>query len=182
MIDPDALLAHAEQLGDTKEGPPSHIALRRGVSAAYYAVFHDLTGRAADHLVGSCPEEIRNEIRRAWSHGEISALAEYVVDRSITLKRAADAPLRGALEKLGPLLDIAATDSNLVGSLRLFIQMQEQRHSADYDHGRTFAEWHLDQACQRARLARTRLTDASNSAREAFFTLLTVRRAGFRGR
>ena len=35
MIDPDALLAHAEQLGDTKEGPPSHIALRRGVSAAY---------------------------------------------------------------------------------------------------------------------------------------------------
>ena len=26
--------------------------------------------------------------------------------------------------------------------------------------------WHLDQACQRARLARTRLTDASNSARE----------------
>ena len=41
--------------------------------------------------------------------------------------------------------------------------------------------WHLDQACQRAGLARTRLTDASNSAREAFFTLLTVRRAGFRG-
>ena len=160
MIDPDALLAHAEQLGDTKEGQPTHIALRRGVSAAYYAVFHDLTGRAASHLVGSCPAEIRNEIRRSWSHGEISALADYIVDRSITLKHAGDAPLRGAVAKLGPLLDIAATDVDLVESLRLFIQMQEQRHSADYDHEKEFAQWHLDQACQNARLARRRLGDA----------------------
>ena len=46
MIDPDGLLAHAEQLGNTGEGLPTDAALRRGISAAYYAVFHDLTEQA----------------------------------------------------------------------------------------------------------------------------------------
>ena len=34
--------------------------LRRGVSAAYYALFHDVTDRAARHLIGSSPDEERN--------------------------------------------------------------------------------------------------------------------------
>ena len=48
--------------------------------------------------------------------------------------------------------------------------------------GETFAEVGIStKHVSRARPARTRLTDASKgSAREAFFTLLTVRRAGFR--
>jgi hypothetical protein len=180
MIDPDGLLAHAEQLGDT--GEPTDAALRRGVSAAYYAVFHDLTGLAAQHLVGSCPRKIQNGIRRSWSHDEISQLAAYVVERAITLSRAPDAPLPGQLEKLGPLLDIAAQDADLTESLRVFNLMQEKRHVADYDHEQRFAKLHLVEACTNARLARTRLRAASHAAREALFTLLTVRRADFRRR
>ena len=182
MIDPDELLRHAEQLGDTSRGNPTDAELRRGISAAYYAVFHDLTGHAASHLVGSCPQEIQNEIRRSWSHGEISQLAEYVVDRARVLNHSADAALAGQLEKLGPLLDIVAKDAALVDSLQLFNDMQERRHAADYDHGERFSELHLVQACSNARIARGRLGHASNAAREALFTLLTVRRADFRPR
>ena len=182
MIDPDGLLKHAEQLADTRGGRPTDADLRRGISAAYYAVFHDLTGHAATHLVGSCPQEIQNEIRRSWSHGEISQLAEYVVDRAIVLNHSPDAELAGQLEKLGPLLDVVATDAAMVDSLQLFNDMQELRHSADYDHGVEFATWDLAQACDSARLARMSLRDASSAAREALFTLLTVRRADFRQR
>ena len=135
VIDPEGLLRHAEQLADTGRGRPTEVALRRGISAAYYAFFHDLTWHAASHLVGSCELEIQNEIRRSWSHSEISQLAE-----------------------------------------------QERRHAADYDHGERFAKSHLVQACRNARIARRRLREASSAAREALFTLLTVRRADFRQR
>ena len=182
MIDPDGLLRHAEQFADTGRGRPADADLRRGISAAYYAVFHDLTGHAASHSVGSCPLEIRNEIRRSWSHGEISQLAKYVVDRAERLQHSPDAALPRQLEALGPLLDVVAKDAALVDSLRLFNDMQQRRHAADYDHGKTFVKLHLIQACRNARTARRRLSDASNAAREALFTLLTVRRADFRPR
>ena len=77
---------------------------------------------------------------------------------------------------------MVANDSALVECLRLFNDMQERRHAADYDHSKTFARLHLVQACRNARTARRRLSDASNAAREALFTLLTVRRADFRPR
>ena len=157
-------------------------ALRRGISAAYYAIFHDLTRHTANHLLGSCPQEIQNEIRRSWSHGEISQLSKHVQERATTLVKAPDAPVPGHLEKLGPLLDVVAEDAALVEALRLFNDLQEQRHSADYDHEVKFIKWHLLEACRNARLVRTRLRDASSAAREALFTLLTVRRADFRQR
>lgn len=165
----------------TGRGRPPDAALRRGISAAYYAVFHDLTEYAARHLIGSCPQEIQNEIRRSWSHKEISQLATLVVERAPTLQQAS-ATRAPHLEKLGPLLDVAAKDGPLVDSLRLFNDLQEQRHSADYDHGVKFAKSDLVQACASACLARERLGDAASAAREAFFTLLTVRRPDFRRR
>ena len=182
MIDPDGLMDHAEQIADGRPARLTDAAIRRGISTAYYAVFHDVTSHAADHLVASCARDIQNEIRRSWSHGEISELAEHVVERSITLTHAPDAPLPGRLEKLGPLLDVVARDVSLVESLRLFNDMQEHRHLADYDHEVMFVKWHLFEACRNARLARTRLRDSSDAAREALFTLLTVRRADFRQR
>jgi len=52
MIQPDGLLDHARALAGSGPGRPPDADLRRGVSAAYYAVFHDLTDRAARHLIG----------------------------------------------------------------------------------------------------------------------------------
>ena len=156
--------------------------LRRGISASYYAVFHDLTERVTRHLIGSCDQEIQSEIRRSWSHGEISQLVRQVLDRAKMLERAPTASIPGDLQKLGPLLDVVARDPLLVESLRLFNDMQEQRHSADYEHRVSFVKSELIQAHDKAQLARKRLREASPAARGAFFTLLTVRRADFRPR
>ena len=173
MIRPDGLLDHAAQLADAGSGRPRDADIRRGISAAYYAVFHDLTGRAARHLIGSFPQETQNEIRRTWSHGEIARLAKHVVDRSNTLNREPDATVPANLKKYGRLLAITATDADLVDSMRLFNQLQEQRHSADYDHNAQFTKSALVDACD-ARLARERLGDVQNQAHKAFFALLTV--------
>ena len=116
MIDPDGLLDHAEKLANAERGRPTDVDLRRGISAAYYAVYHELTGQAASHLVGSCPQRIQNEIRRSWSHGEISQLAEHVVGRAEVLSHAPDAALPRRLERLGPLWLTACSRSTICRS------------------------------------------------------------------
>ena len=180
MISADELVGHAEWLADAGRGHPNDADVRRGISAAYYAVFHDLTERLSRQLVGSYPRDVRNGIRRIWSHSEIARLAQEVVERSQVLTSNADAPLPKRLGAFGPLLDVAAADADLVASLRLFTEMQERRHMADYDHEASFAKSDLVETCENARLARERLRDAENGSRQAFFTLVAVARSGSR--
>ena len=180
MISPDELVGHAKRLADAGRGHPNDADVRRGIRAAYYAVFHDLTERLSRHLVGSYPREVWNSVRRIWSHGEIERLAQEVVNRSKVLPSDPDAPLPRRLGAFGPLLDVAAADAELVAGLRLFTELQERRHMADYDHEASFAKSDLVEACEDAYLARERLRAAENESRQAFFTLATVARSGSR--
>lgn len=182
MIQPDALLDHARALAGSGPGRPPDVDLRRGVSAAYYSVFHDLTDRAARHLIGSAPDSARNQIRRTWSHGELSAVAEIVVDRAPTLAANPSAPLSKEASTGGPLVDLAAGDADLVEALRLFGELQAGRHRADYDHEARFDKVTLLTSCRDASRARALLGSASSAGREALFTLLTLRRSDFRER
>lgn len=179
MIQPDELLAHARSLAGSGPGRPAVVNLRRGVSAAYYAVFHDLTDRAARHLIGSAPDAARNKVRRAWSHGELSAVAEIVVDRASTLAANPSAPLPNEARSGGPLVDLAAGDAGLVEALRLFRELQAGRHRADYDHDARFDQVTLLSACRDADRALSLLAGATAESREALFTLLTLRRSDF---
>lgn len=180
MISPDGLLTHAQRLAGQGRGRPPEADLRRGVSAAYYAVFHDLTDGAARHLIGSSPDSMRNQLRRSWSHGELVAAAELVAGRAKTLAANPSAPPTPEMAKGGPLVDIAASDADLVTALRLFAELQEKRHQADYDHDARFEKVTLLSACTDARNARDKLASATDAGREALFTLLTVRRSDFR--
>lgn len=182
MIDPDALLAHARRLAGSGRGRPPDVDLRRGVSAAYYSVFHDITRQAAQHLIGSADTSAQNAIRRTWTHGEIAAASALVVDRAKVLFHNPQAPAAKPLLAYGPLPDLAASDGFLVAGLRRFSELQVLRHQADYDHDATFDKASLLTACQRAKLARNALDDAAAGARQAFFTILTVRRENFQER
>ncbi|MDZ7733155.1 MAG: hypothetical protein U5R31_08570 [Acidimicrobiia bacterium] len=184
MIQPDGLLDHAlVALAGSGPGRPPEVDLRRGVSAAYYAVFHDLTDRAARHLIGSAPEGTRNKIRRTWSHGELSTLAEIMVDRAPCAGgRTPQHRYRRRRARAGPLVDLAAADPDLVEALRLFGELQAARHRADYDHDARFDKVTLLTACRDAATARGLATSASAASREALFTLLTLRRSDFKER
>ena len=136
MIQPQDLLDHAKGLVPDSERRPKEIDLRRGVSAAYYSVFHHMTEKAAHHLIGSAPQVDQNRIRRTWTHGEIFKAAAMMVDRAPTPKANPSAPLEKDALAGGPLVDLAGSDADLV----------------------------------------------SPASREAFFTLMTVRRSDFRER
>ena len=182
MINPDGLLEHARRLAGQGRGRPPEADLRRGISAAYYAVFHDLTDRAARHLIGSAPASARDALRRTWSHGELAAAAEIAVERAKTTTANPRAPATGEIAKAGPLADLAANDTDLVNALRLFSELQEKRHQADYEHNARYEKLTLLDTCRDAASARALLGSASSTSREALFTLLTVRRRDFQPR
>ena len=182
MIDPTGLLQHARRLAGEGRGRPPDADLRRGTSAAYYAVFHDMTERAANHLIASAPEPVRSAIRRTWKHGDLKWLASELVDRSKQLGAAAAVPLPRSLEPYGPLADMAASDANLVEALRRFVELQELRHRADYDHEARIDKSTLLQACEDADHVRARLNDATPASLEALFTMLAVKQSDLRPR
>lgn len=105
------LIRAAKKLVPTAAVRPPQAALRRAVSTSYYAVFHSLAKLAADALIGSTkasrPNKAWVEVYRGLGHGTCLDAC----------KRASD------IEFPDDLKDFADA----------FVQLQEARHSADYD-------------------------------------------------
>lgn len=81
-IRPKWLLRQARELAGEGVGQPRHTNLRRATSAAYYALFHELTLATTRHLLpGSTAEEQRRASRRV-SHGSIKGAADWIAGRS----------------------------------------------------------------------------------------------------
>lgn len=182
MIEPEGLLTHARSLVPQGRGRPPDTDLRRGVSAAYYALFHAITDMAASHLLRSGESSERAGLRRTWGHGEIDAACELITTRARVLGANPNAPMTPDQQRWGPLVDLAATDPNVVEAARLFGELQEQRHAADYDHLATFDKATLLSALQDAQDARDHLRNATAIGREALTALLIVRRPDLRAR
>lgn len=115
-MDPNDLLKIARLLAGGAVsgaiGRPRQTELRRAVSAAYYAMFHTLASSCAIHFVGAT---VKDGNRRAWrqayralGHGDARQRCE---NTSIVSK-----------------FPIAIREF-----AQQFVQMQIQRHSADYD-------------------------------------------------
>ncbi|MGP0075235.1 MAG: hypothetical protein ACLPWF_25260 [Bryobacteraceae bacterium] len=108
----DDLLAHALDLVHTS--PPTQLSLRRAVSAAYYAVFHFLIFEATSNWGN---DSLRTALGRAYDHGTMKAASERILN-----------------PKKFPF---AGEDATVVRTLRFvartFIQLQENRHFADYN-------------------------------------------------
>lgn len=119
-IQPNELLDLADELAGrgSGAGKPRTIRLRRSISTAYYAVFHELSFRAVTRLLDS-PD---------WGPTEAS-VARWVTHTDLeVLARAATGSGNEALKlALGPLHpDVARIAQN-------FRDLQDARHSADYD-------------------------------------------------
>ena len=98
---------------------PNQVDLRRAISAAYYALFHLLTAEAAQNWKH---QSHRIRFARMFDHGRMKACSSKV--------------------SAGPLPDdptekLVATDLKLVA--KLFVSLQSDRHSADYDNSRIWS-------------------------------------------
>jgi len=108
----DDLLAQALQL--VHASPATQLALRRAVSAAYYAVFHYLIAEATSNW-SNIP--LRTALARAYDHGVMKTASNRILNPK-------DFPYTGE-------------DPAVVAKLRFvaqaFSQLQEDRHFADYN-------------------------------------------------
>jgi uncharacterized protein (UPF0332 family) len=110
------LLQQANHLA-TWEGPnPSQASLRRAVSTAYYALFHLLIEQASLRWQGS--SEAKTGMERGFVHG-------FMRNASVQFRNATWQDWHGSQQAVPPALRNVA---------RAFVNLQDDRHTADYNN------------------------------------------------
>jgi hypothetical protein len=96
------------------------LELRQGVSNAYYAVFHQLTGDCVEAVFETRPgsAQVRRAARRWLQHGDVRVLTEAALGRGNV----------AVVDSLQPVVP------DVISVCRAFGNLQDARHAADYDH------------------------------------------------
>lgn len=121
----DGLLDQAEHLAKRDDrGRPSQANLRRAVSAAYYALFHEVVYRARLVLLGGelGKRALGDRLGRSIDHANVKKAANWYVG---TMPEA----IKDTRQQMQ--LRVPSADFALV--CRRLVELQESRHRADYD-------------------------------------------------
>ncbi len=162
-LNPEHLFEQAEKLiQPPPAGPPRQVDLRRAISAAYYAIFHALLTAVADELIGKTK---RNTLEyglayRALDHRRLLDLCSDVKKPDLPKKIRPYAPAGG----FGPEIQALAT---------AVVELQEKRHSADYDPMGRVKTADALLAIRTGKSAVARLQRSKDAERKRFLTLLT---------
>jgi uncharacterized protein (UPF0332 family) len=111
----DDLLQQALQLVHKEPRNPKQASLRRGVSTAYYALFHLLISEAVANWNRA---NLRAALGRAFDHGAMKTASNRIQNTQ-------QFPFSG---------EDAQVVANLRRVAKIFAQLQEKRHVADYDN------------------------------------------------
>lgn len=135
-IEPDKLLVAASLLVPARpgRGRPSYTAHRRGVSTAYYAVFHAIGGRVVRQVFPTADAIFRDGVRR-WSPIRTSRRSPHGLARSRARCPAGHRLIFAAL--LAPT-GVPTFDADTVSIADGFLELHEKRKQADYDHQAVF--------------------------------------------
>jgi hypothetical protein len=131
------LIEQAQHLATRERGKPKQVSLRRAVSAAYYALFHLLVHEGVVRLIPNSPERLRGQARRAFSHKDMKSACQEIAKPSRLLLPLVVLPLEADLKTVADI----------------FIQLQEQRHFADYDLSQSFNRIRVLRIVQKANSA-----------------------------
>jgi uncharacterized protein (UPF0332 family) len=110
------LLQQADHLATYEGLNPSQASLRRAVSTAYYALFHLLVEEAALRWNGS--PEAKTGMERGFQHGPMKNV-------SIQFRKQAWQDWHGNQRQIPSAIQKIAS---------AFVDLQEERHTADYDN------------------------------------------------
>ncbi len=162
VLNPDHLLDQADRLtAPPGVGAPRQADLRRAISSAYYGVFHAVVTEAADTFVGKTLRHTpRYElVYRSVHHRSLREVCEDVVKPKLPAKYLRYVPKGG----FGPDLIALAT---------AVTELQEKRHSADYDPLFRVRTSDAVLAVATGRTALVRLRSANRTRRKAFLSLV----------
>jgi uncharacterized protein (UPF0332 family) len=123
-IDPDGLIQAARHLVDhNPTGRPRNALLRRAVSSAYYALFHEISRQAAQQMTPGAVPAAQYTLARFFSHAQITLACSWIAQRG---SKAPPAKLKPVVETL--------RNSSLVPVAEAFYDLRKAREAADYDH------------------------------------------------
>ncbi len=172
-IEAEKLLAAADVLvpRNPGRGRPSYTAHRRGVSTAYYAVFHAIGARVVEQVFPNTDAEFRDRVRRWIGHADIKTVSSWVGQLQGTIGGNAPRHIAALLAPGGtPHVD---ADTAVIADG--FLELHEKREQADYDHEAVFtrpdALGHIELARQVVGLVETVWTDEAGR----FFGLIAMR-------
>ncbi len=124
------LLAQARVLANREPRRPKQSTLRRAVSTAYYALFHLLIDEGTALIIGGANQRLslRHFAARSFIHGRMKNVCEEFRKSK---------PRSPQLQLLWPQFNPPA-NADLSTVVDAFVQLQEQRHDADYNLSRSF--------------------------------------------
>jgi hypothetical protein len=131
----DDLLQQADHLLTYQGENPSQASLRRAVSTAYYALFHLLIEEAAQRWQGS-PEACTG-LQRAFGHSRMK-------DLSMKFRERTWLDWHGNRQPVPPALQTVAN---------AFVDLQQERHAADYANNEQWSVTEVQALLNTARLA-----------------------------
>ena len=136
-IEPDKLLDAAERLAPSQPGPgrPSYTAHRRAVSTAYYAVFHAITERVVEVVFPDADPAFKRRIRRWIGHADIRNVARWISQLQGTSTGTPPAHIKALLDPQGGPTHVDADTAAIADG---FLELNDKRELADYDHDAVF--------------------------------------------
>ncbi|MGA2032882.1 MAG: hypothetical protein ABSG68_11530 [Thermoguttaceae bacterium] len=129
----------ARELVDRNPAAPVEADLRRGVSTAYYALFHLLVHEATNKLVQVVA--LRPRVARAFDHKTMKTVCQEYARLSAN-------PAGQLITAAGQLIP-----PQLQGLASEFVSLQQARHQADYDTAAVITQAQADTDVMRAELA-----------------------------
>ncbi|MDQ2730308.1 MAG: hypothetical protein M3Y56_01500 [Armatimonadota bacterium] len=133
MLNPQSLLDVARDLARLDPRRPRQASLRRAISTAYYALFHLLIRSAVGNQIGFGPTSTHRQIGetavRWFTHVQIATACGQFIGPVVPSK------LRRVLPV--PTQRVAAS-RELQHVARVFLELQQARHDADYDPAARF--------------------------------------------
>jgi hypothetical protein len=127
------------------------------MSASYYALFHKINEDAVELIAPNVSQSIKHRIQRWFEHAEMKKICGRFTKAQL------DQPLQGLIGST------ASADLQTVA--HSFVQLQDARHSADYDLSYQVS---ADEAYQKLALAATAINawvQLKNSAEANIFIL-----------
>jgi len=162
ILTPDHLFAQAEALLRLYPGrKPRQTELRRAISTSYYGVFHFVLAQAADMHIGA---KYRAKPRYALVYRSIS----HTWLRSLCL----DVAKANAPAALKAFLPVGGFGQDLRKFALATANLQDRRHTADYDPSVNFVRRDAQSAIAAARSAVAQFLALSIEERRLFLALL----------
>ena len=151
----DDFQKQAEMLASIDKTRPTQINLRRAISAAYYAAFHELCELVADSFIGR-----DNDTQRAWSQVYRALEHNDALKKCMAINNDnAHLSFPDAIEKFA----------------EHFTLLQAERHLADYDSQRNYQREDAISYARTTDKVRRNLRKIALKHRKAFATFLVFR-------